>query len=107
MKESSFQAKLRAEIEQRFPGSKTLKNDPSVNKGIPDVLVLYKDKWAALECKDSAEEMAKRKNQIYHVQKMNEMSFARFVCPENKEDVLNEMEQAFGLLRSSCFYGRK
>lgn len=97
MAENQFQSKLRKKIEKRFPGSITLKNDPSVNRGIPDLLVLYNGHWAALECKDCLSEVGKKKNQVYHVSKLNKMSYASFICPEMEEDVLNEMEQAFGL----------
>lgn len=71
-----------------------MKNDSSYIQGIPDLLVLYKNRWASLECKKS--EKAKRQpNQEYYIRQMDEMSFARFVCPENKEEVLNELQQTF------------
>lgn len=63
-------------------------------QGIPDLLVLYKNKWASLECKKSAK--AKRQpNQEYYVEKMNDMSFSRFVYPENKEEVIRDLQQVF------------
>jgi hypothetical protein len=93
-KESDFQSKLIKEIEKRFVGSIVMKNDPNYIQGIPDLLVLFKNKWAALECKKE-EKSSKRPNQPYYVKTMNEMSFARFISPENKEEVLNDMEQSF------------
>lgn len=96
-KEADYQAKLKQKIMKRLPGAMVLKNDPSGIRGIPDLTVLYKDRWAALETKREEEEAGKRKNQRYYVSKMNEMSFARFIFPENEEDVLNEMEQALKL----------
>ena len=94
MKESSFQSGLKDELKKRFPGCLVTKLDSSHIQGIPDLLVLYEDKWATLECKKSAN--AKRQpNQEYYVGKMNEMSFSRFICPENKEAVLNELKVYF------------
>lgn len=93
-KESDFQSKLIKEIEKRFVGSIVMKNDANYIQGIPDLLVLFKNKWAALECKKE-ENSSKRPNQPYYVKTMNEMSFARFISPENKEEVLNDMEQSF------------
>lgn len=90
--ESGFQDRLIDKLEKLFPGCMVFKMDQF--QGIPDLLVLYKDKWASLECKRSAS--AKRQpNQEYYVGKMNEMSFSRFVSPENKEEVLDELQQIF------------
>ena len=90
--ESGFQDRLRDELKERFPGCMTFKMDQI--QGVPDLLVLYKDKWASLECKKNAN--AKRQpNQEYYVGLMNEMSFSRFICPENKEEVLNELQRTF------------
>lgn len=90
--ESGFQDRLIKTIETLFPGCMVFKMDQI--QGIPDLLVLYKEKWASLECKRSAG--AKRQpNQEYYVGKMDEMSFSRFVSPENKEEVLDELQQKF------------
>jgi hypothetical protein len=90
--ESGFQDKLRDELKNLFPGCMIFKMDQI--QGIPDLLVLYKNMWASLECKKSAS--AKRQpNQEYYVGLMNEMSFSRFIYPENKEVVLNELQKAF------------
>lgn len=90
MLESKFQAKLITEIKNMLPGCIVMKNDSSYIQGIPDLLVLYKNRWGSLEVKKSAK-ASKRPNQEYYVGKMNDMSFARFICPENKEEVLNEL----------------
>ena len=94
MLESKFQANLVKEIKDRFPGCIVMKNDSSYIQGIPDLLVLHKDKWASLECKKSSS-AKKQPNQEYYVGKMNEMSFSRFISPENKETVLYELQQTF------------
>jgi hypothetical protein len=70
-----------------------LKNDANYIQGIPDLLILNENKWAALECKKD-KKASKRPNQDYYIQKMNKMSFARFISPENKEEVLDEMERS-------------
>ena len=92
--ERDFQSKLIKEIKEKFPGCVVMKNDSSYIQGIPDLTVLYQDKWAMLEVKRS-ESASHRPNQEYYIGKMDEMSFARFICPENKQEVLHEMEHAF------------
>lgn len=94
MKESEFQAKLIRELKERFPGCIVLKNDASYLQGVPDLLILSGNKWASLECKKHAG-ANKRPNQEYYVNRMNEMSFSAFISPENKEEVLNAIQQAF------------
>lgn len=47
-----------------------------------------------LEVKKSAN-AAHQPNQDYYVEKMNLMSFARFIYPENKKEVLHELQQSF------------
>ena len=94
MRENEFQAKLIKELKNLFPGCIITKTDSGYIQGIPDLLILYNNKWASLECKRNSR--AKRQpNQEYYVETMNQMSFSRFICPENKEEVLNELQQAF------------
>lgn len=94
MLESRFQANIIKELKRLFPGCIVMKSDSGYLQGIPDLLVLYNDKWASLECKQSAVSK-KQPNQEYYVGKMNEMSFSRFICPENKEEVLCDLQQSF------------
>ena len=93
-RESRFQAKLIRELREKYPGCVILKNDPNYIQGFPDLTILYKDRWAVLECKRSEGERH-RPNQDYYVEKLNGMSYSSFIFPENRERVLNELEQAF------------
>lgn len=90
MYESNFQSKLKKEIKERFPGCYVLKTDPNDIQGMPDLLVLYGNRWAALEVKKSAT-ASHRPNQDFHVNALNKMSYSRFIFPENKEAILNEL----------------
>lgn len=92
--ESGFQDDLIDDLEFMFPGCMIMKLDSSYIQGIPDLLILYEDKWAVLECKKNAS-AKKQPNQTYYVNKMNRMSFAAFIYPENKEEVLYELQRAF------------
>lgn len=93
--ERSFQTDLIAELKDIFPGCIIMKNDSSYIQGIPDWSILYNDKWASLEAKRS-EDAKHQPNQDYYVDKMNEMSFSRFIYPENKNQVIDELKQFFG-----------
>ena len=92
--ERYFQKQLIKEIKKRFKGCIVCKMDPNYIQGIPDLLILYKNKWAALEVKNS-QHASHRPNQEHYVNLMNKMSFSKFIYPENKERILNEMEQSF------------
>lgn len=92
--ESNFQSKLIKELKKIFAGCLVMKSDSGYIQGIPDLLVLYKNKWASLECKKSAG-ASKRPNQEYYVNLMNSMSFSRFISPENKKTVLDELAKFF------------
>ena len=93
-RESEFQSKLKKELKERFPGCIVTKLDSGDIQGIPDLLVLYENKWATLENKRSAK-ASKQPNQEYYVEKMNSMSFSRFIYPENKDAVLDELGEMF------------
>ncbi len=92
--EREFQAKLIKELKELFPGCIIHKLDTAYIQGSPDLLILYGKKWGTLECKKSADAET-QPNQPYYVDLMNEMSFSRFVYPENKEEVLRDIQQTF------------
>ena len=93
--ESKFQSQLIKDLKRTFPGCIVLKNDPNYLQGIPDLLLLWNDRWAMLEVKKSAN-ASHQPNQDYYVEKMNNMSFSRFIYPENKKEVLYDLQQSFG-----------
>ena len=93
MLESEFQSKLIRELEERLPGCIVTKNDPSYIQGFPDLVIFFEDRWATLECKKS-ERSPHRPNQDYYVDLMNRMSFSAFIFPENKEEVLDDLERS-------------
>lgn len=95
MLESKYQAKLIKKLEKMFPGCLVIKNDPSHRQGITDLLILFGRNWAALEVKAHAN-ADQRPNQAYYVAKMNEHSYAAFIYPENENEVLHELQLAFG-----------
>lgn len=90
MTEPAYQAKLRKKIEELLPGCIIQKEDSREIQGIPDLLILYKHKWATLEVKID-EDAEHQPNQDYYVDMMNGMSFSRFIFPGNEEMVLNEL----------------
>ena len=98
-KESDFQRELIVEIESMFPGCIIEKHDPYRN-GFPDLIILYKDKWAMLACKRETN-ASKRPLQDHYVELLNNMSFCAFVYPENKQEVIDELQQAFGVKRQA------
>ena len=106
MKENAFQQNLIKEIKERIPGSIVMKNDSSYIQGIPDLTILYGSKWAALEVKKD-NKASRQPNQDYYVNKMDNMSYAKFICPENKKEILDELERALEPKGQTCFFGGK
>ncbi len=94
MLESKFQSQLIRKIKNEFPGCMVLKNDPTYLQGVPDLTVFCGNKWAVLEVKNRAN-ASHRPNQNYYVDKMNRMSYATFVYPENEKEVLAELHKKF------------
>lgn len=93
MLESDYQSELIVRIEERFPKCMVLKNDAGYIQGIPDLLVLCEGKWAALEVKTS-EDSPHQPNQDHYIEKMDDLSFAAFIHPENEQEILNEFQQS-------------
>lgn len=92
--ERDFQSDLIDELNEIYPekkGNFITKFEP--RQGVPDILILHDNKWALLECKKSKDE-PRQPNQDFYVEKFNNMSFSRFIYPENKEEVLNELQSA-------------
>ena len=94
MLERDFQAKLIKKIKNEYPGCIVMKTDPTYIQGLPDLIILYGNKWAALECKLS-NKAHHQPNQDYYVEKMDNMSYAAFISPDNEFEVLEELFKHF------------
>ena len=92
--ERDFQPNLIKELKALFPGCIVLKNDPNYIQGFPDLTVLYRGNWALLECK-RYEDARRQANQKYYIDLASKMSFGSFIFPENKQEVLHDLQQAF------------
>jgi hypothetical protein len=92
--ENQYQKKLIKRLETMFPGIVVLKNDPAYQQGILDLILLYRDRWASLEVKRSADAQV-QPNQNHFVKQFDDMSFAAYIYPENEEEVLIALQQAF------------
>ena len=96
MLEKDYQKGLIKRLEAAFPGCKVIKNDAQLKQGIPDLLILFKDKWACLEVKRSEHDRNKpRPNQEYWVEHYNNMSYASFIYPEIEEKIFSELREVF------------
>ena len=104
MLERDFQASLIKEIKNLLPGCLVLKNDATYIQGIPDLLILHKGSWAALECKKNSRSHHQA-NQDFYISKMNEMSYAAFISPENRKEILDELLQTLEPDRTTCDSG--
>jgi hypothetical protein len=100
MKETSYQSKLIKKIETVLPEAVVLKNDPRFIQGIPDLIVLWRNKWAALELKKDSKASI-QPNQQHYVDKLGAMSFASFINPETEGEVLDALQTAFGIRRKT------
>ena len=93
MRESQFQAQLIKKLGKMLPGCIVLKNDPNYIQGIPDLLILYKERWAALEVKRGRLAHV-RPNRAHYVREVNGMSYAAFIYPENESEILDEVQRS-------------
>lgn len=95
--EKDFEQNVIKEIQARLPGSYVFKLDPNTTfQGIPDRLILWRNRYALLEFKRTPKSI-KRPNQDYYIDEFNKMSFAAFIHPGNREEVLDALLRSFRL----------
>lgn len=97
--ESSIQHSIIKRIKKMYPKSLILKNNAGYIQGIPDLQVIVHTHFgsvvAFLEVKRN-KNAHHQPNQDYYVQLINkDGGFARFIYPENMEDVLSDMRRYF------------
>jgi hypothetical protein len=102
MNESEYQKQLIKKIKALIPNCKVLKNDPTAVQGIPDLTIFYRNAWAMLEVKISADAKV-QPNQEHYISHFNKMSFAAFIHPGNEEEVLRDLQSAFGIRGKARF----
>jgi Holliday junction resolvase-like predicted endonuclease len=96
--ENAYQARLIKKLYRLFPGCEILKNDSGYRQGLLDLTILCGDKWAMLEVKAHAN-AKEQPNQNYFLEKFGKMSFAAKIYPENEEEVLAALQEAFSSRR--------
>lgn len=94
MNERDFQKKLIKQLKTMFPGIEIMKQDAGYKSGMPDLVLFYKNHYAMLECKKSADAHHQPK-QDYYISKFNDWSYATFVYPENVNYILDELREVF------------
>jgi len=96
--EKLYQRALVKKVERLFLGCFIVKNDPAENQGIPDLLILFGNRWAMLEVKlDDDSDL--QPNQDYYINMFGKMSFASFINPDTEEVVLRDLQSAFRVSR--------
>lgn len=94
-KETDFKNGLYNEIRAKFPGSEVVPNDAGYIQGFPDATVyLPNGKYVLLEGKRTSNS-ARQPNQDYYVNESPLCNNAMFVYPENKKEVLQEIERRY------------
>jgi hypothetical protein len=106
MRENAYQQHLIKKLNMMFPGCVVMKNDSSYRQGFPDLTIFFEDRWAVLEIKASRSAMI-QPNQFYYVDRLDKMSFAAFIYPENEEEVLDALQLAFQSGRATRLSKRK
>ncbi len=95
MLESEFKKRTIQRIKDRLPSlDLDFINTKPFNRSMPDTFVIGPWCWAALEFKRS-EDADQQANQDYHIERLNRKGYARFVFPENVEEVLDDLEAVF------------
>lgn len=100
MTERQYQSRLIKRLQALFPGAYIIKNDPRLRQGVPDILILFEDRWGMLEVKLTPDS-AVQPNQDHYVRHFNKMSFASFINPDNEEEVISELQRSLRLGRAS------
>lgn len=97
MLETDYQALLVKRLRVLFPGCVILKNDTDYLQGIPDLLVLWGPLWAMLEVKPRKPKGPDdyEANQEWYIEELDKMSFGACIYPENEEEVLHDLSEAF------------
>lgn len=93
MRETVYESRLKLKLRSMFPGCVILKNDARYIQGLPDLTILFGDRWAMLEVKTSAQ-APYEPNQEHYIDMMNEMSFAAVIYPQNEDEVLYDLQHA-------------
>lgn len=92
-REGPYKTRLKKRIEREFPGCVVVKCDAADTQGLPDLLILFENRWAALEVKISSRAEV-QPNQAYWVDYLDNMSFAAFIYPENEDEVIDALQHA-------------